>query len=132
MQQRRIIIQSKLESKALYGASILFNESENIKKRFEGVIMRLNKWIYGGNTYRKHYKDICNEIKVEPSDQKILKANTKYIMKVILEKEVAQIFQFLKTNERLGTKIYMRDPLKTQSKGSLDDTLVCIMLSPLR
>ena len=71
MQQRRIIIQSKLESKALYKAPILFNESENIKKRFEGIILRLNKGIYGGNTYQKRYKDICKEIKVEPPNQKI-------------------------------------------------------------
>merc|ERR1711954_611005 len=51
-QQRQIIMQSKIESKTLYGAPLIFNESESIQKRFESILMSINIWIYCANTYR--------------------------------------------------------------------------------
>ena len=57
--------------------------------------MKVNKWIFKRSTYRKKHEDICKEIKNEPPDQKILKANVRYITKVIYEREVKQLIDML-------------------------------------
>ena len=54
--QRKVILTSKVQSIALYGAPLVFNESESQKKRLEGIIMMVNKWIYGNNTFKLNYK----------------------------------------------------------------------------
>ena len=81
--------------------------------------MRINKWIYQKPTYLKKYSEICEEIGVDHPEQKILKTNTKYITKIIQEKEVSQILNQLKIHERTGTKIYIKNPQKQNSKSSL-------------
>ena len=66
-----------------------------------------------------NYKKLCNNIKVEPPDQKVLKINTQYIAKIFFEKEVDQILEMLKINSRMGSKIYFKNPVKPTSKASL-------------
>ena len=67
----------------------------------------------------KKYSDICHEINVDNPEQKLLKANTKFICKLMREKQVEQILNFLIINLRIGTKIYMVDPQKESSKSAL-------------
>ena len=100
------VITSKVESIALYGAPLIFNENEAQKKRQENILMKVNKWIYGPGTFKLNYKKLCNSIKVDPPDQKILKINTQYIAKIFYEKEVEQILEMLKINNRVGSKVY--------------------------
>ena len=50
--QRKTIINSKLQSIALYCAPLIFNESSQCKKRLESVLMTINKRIYNKNTYK--------------------------------------------------------------------------------
>ena len=39
--QRKIIIKSKVESIALYGSALFFNESKNVKKRLSGILKKI-------------------------------------------------------------------------------------------
>ena len=117
--QRKVILTSKVQSIAFYRAPLVFNESESQKKRLEGILMMVNKWIYGNNTFKLNYKKICESIKVKPPDQKIIKINTQYITKILFEKEVEQILDMLILNKRLGSKVYIRHTLKPSSKASL-------------
>ena len=110
--QRRIILKAKIESIALYAAPLAFNESESIKKRLENLIMRVYKWIYQKPTFIKKYEEICAEIGVDSPKQQILKTNTKYITKIMHDREVDQILNQLKINNRLGSTIYFRNPHK--------------------
>ena len=119
MSQRKVILTSKLESIALYGAQLASNETESQRKRLEGILMRINKWIFGHSTFKMNYKKLCNDIKVEPPDQKVLKINKQYIAKIFYQKEVDQILEMLKINARLGSKVYFKNPVKATSKALL-------------
>ena len=120
MSQRRTILKTKLEPIAMYAAPLLFNESELCKKRLENILMNVNKWIYGKTTYMKSYKEICQEIRAEPPEQVILKTNTRYICKLMFEKQVTQLMNFLKINKRTGSKVYLKEPHKASTKASLN------------
>ena len=50
---------------------------------------------------------------------KTVKSNFIYISKRIYKKKVHQILNKLIINPTIGTKIYMRDPLKPNSRSSL-------------
>ena len=58
-------------------------------------------------------------MKVEPPDQKLIKLNTQYISKSLFEKEVDQIIEMLKINNRLGSKVYLKHLLKPLIEASL-------------
>ena len=49
LHQRKILIKSKIESIALYGSPLMFNQSDHIQKRFLAIRMRINKWILREN-----------------------------------------------------------------------------------
>ena len=76
-------LSGKVETQAqLYTSGLVFNENEAQKKHLENILMKVNKWIYGPGTFKLNYKKLCNSIKVDPPDQKILKINTQYIAKI--------------------------------------------------
>ena len=50
-------------------------------KRLELVLLLIYNWIYGQNLYMIKATDICKEIKLDPPEQVILKANMKHIVK---------------------------------------------------
>ena len=118
-EQRKIILLSKLESVALYGAPLFFNESSYCIKRLELLLMRIYKWAYNKNTYMKKYSEICQELKVDEPQQKLLKTNTRFICKIMQEKKVDQLLSCLIINPRTGTKVYLADPHKNNSRSAL-------------
>ena len=67
----------------------------------------------------KKHSEICAEIKVEPPNHKIQQTNVKYITKILFKKEVYQITNMLIINNRIGTKIYLRDRHTPKSKAAL-------------
>ena len=95
MPSSMILMSLKVVSIALYGASLIFNENKAQKKHLENILMKVNKCIYGPGTIKLNYRKLCNSIKVNPPDQKILKINTQYIAKIFYEKEVKQILEML-------------------------------------
>ena len=109
-------LSGKVETKAqLQTSGLVFNENEAQKKRLENILMKVNKWIYGPGAFKLNYKKLCNSIKVDPPDQKILKINTQYIAKIFYEKEVKRILEMLKNNTRMGSKVYF---IKTRGQRS--------------
>ena len=117
--QRKILIKSKIESIALYGSPLLFNESEHMQKRFMSILMRINKWILRENCFLKKNSEVCEKIKVDEPEQAYLKANVLHIIKIIKEREVDQMLDKLAMNNRLGSKIYIKEPHKPSSKSSI-------------
>ena len=81
--------------------------------------MKINKWIMKENTYKKKYKEICQKLKVEETSQIILKNNVLHICKMMKEQVVDQLMKKLVINKRTGSKVYLREPQKTNSKSSL-------------
>ena len=71
------------------------------------------------NTYMVKYSKICQDIKVEEPDTKILNNNTKFICKLMHDKKVKQILDFLIVNVRTGSQVYMADPQKNSSKSAI-------------
>merc|ERR1711954_277342 len=103
--QRKVILMRKLESIALYGAPLFFNETLYRRKRLEDLLMNIYKWIYMKNTYMVRYSKICQDIK--------------FICKLMHDKKVKQILDFLIVNVRTGSKVYMADPQKNSSKSAI-------------
>ena len=119
LSQRKILIKSKIESIALYGSPLIFNETEHIQKRFMAILMKINKWILRENTFRKSNKEICSKLKTDEPEQTFLKANVLHIIKIVKDREVGQIIEKLAINNRLGSKIYFKDTQKPSSRSSL-------------
>ena len=117
--QRKILIKSKIESIALYGSPLIFNETEHIQKRFFAILMKINKWILRENTFRKANKEICAKLKIDEPEQTFLKSNVLHIAKIVKDREVGQIMEKLYINNRIGSKIYFKDPQKPSSRSSL-------------
>ena len=119
LEQRKILIKAKIESLALYGGALIFNESESLKKRFLNIIMKINKWVLKENCFRKKNKEVCEKIKVDEPDQIFKKTNIIYICKIMRDKACDQILNKLIINKRAGSKIYIKAPHKPSSKSSL-------------
>ena len=119
LHQRKILIKSKIESIALYGSPLLFNESDHIQKRFMAILMRINKWILRENCFKKKNSEVCAKIKVDEPEQAYLKANVLHILKIFKDNDVDQIRNQFSINKRLGTKIYLREPHKPSSRSSI-------------
>ena len=81
--------------------------------------MRINKWILRENCFRKKNREVCGKIKVDEPEQAYLKANVLHIIKIIKEREVDQMLDKLAMNNRLGSKIYIKEPHKPSSKSSI-------------
>ena len=96
----------------LYGAPIIFNESDYCITQLESILMGFYKWIYNKNTYVVKYRKISKDIKVEEPSQKLLKANTRFICKAMLENKVDQLLNCMVIHPRTETKSYMVDPEK--------------------
>ena len=119
LNQRKILVKSKIESIALYGSPLIFNETEHIQKRFMAILMKINKWILRENCYRKPNSEVCAKLKVDEPEQSFLKANVLHILKIVKDREVGQIIEKLSINNRLGSKIYFKDPQKPSSRSSI-------------
>ena len=81
--------------------------------------MRINKWILRENVFKKANKDVCAKLRVDEPEQSFLKANTIHILKIMKDREVDQVLEKLSINNRLGSKIYMKDPQKPSSRSAL-------------
>ena len=81
--------------------------------------MRIFKWIFQKNIYKVKFIDICQDNKLEPPNQTILKTNLKYIL-IMHEKEVKQLLDML-------IKERVRTPRKLAIKLQLTATLSYIM-----
>ena len=119
LHQRKILVKSKIESIALYGSPLFFNEVEHIQRRFMAILMCINKWILRENCFRKANSEVCAKLKVDEPEQSYLKANVLHILKIIKDREVDQIMDKLAINNRLGSKIYIKEPHKPSSRSSL-------------
>ena len=119
LHQQKILIKSKIESIALYGCPLIFNQNDHIQKRFLAILMRINKWILRENCFKKKNKEVCAKIKADEPDQVYLKANVLHILKLIRDNDVDQILEKFTINKRLGTKIYLKEPHKPSSRSSI-------------
>ena len=62
------------------------------------------------------YTDICKATKLEP----ILKTKVIYITNIIYKREIDLMLDMLTIKDRLGAKIYLKEPNKVHFKALLD------------
>ena len=84
---------SSAVSKVLYGAPLYTGQTQTVKETINTVIMRCNREIHKGNTFKVNNKRVCKEIKVDEPMQLILKQGILFIHKVLFNQYPPSILE---------------------------------------
>ena len=84
---KTIILVSKIKSRIFYGLELFLRGNKNILSKLESAIMTVNMWIHGKNNFHTNKEQICNEIGVDTTSQKIMKTALQCLHKTIIKKK---------------------------------------------
>ena len=59
---RQKIIEAKIKSLLMPSMPLIKNQPERIKSRAETMLMRINRWVQGGNNFKESSIKICKKI----------------------------------------------------------------------
>ena len=117
---RKIILNAKLRGQVSLILPLIINQNAHTQRRMEVLLMRINKWIYGGPTYKRSNKAICKEIGIPEPEQEILKANSKFIHKLINKKSRMTTHAHIVIPKRKTSILYHRKPKKKLYRTALE------------
>ena len=80
---KKIILNSKLKSQLSLTLPLMLNQSKQVKKRVCIMIMKVNKWIFGGPTLKVESEKICRDIGTQMPEVELLNSNAKFIQKLM-------------------------------------------------
>ena len=101
-------------------ASVFRIELAGIKNRVEVLLMQVNRWIHGGQTFKEVSTKICKQINRPIPEQEILKANAKFSHKLIGNPEIGSLQNFIARPRRSTSRIYHSNPKKKLYRTPLD------------
>ena len=78
-ENRKIIINSKLRGQVNLFLPLILNQSQQVRKKAETLLMRINKIIYGKKYIKVCNETICKEIQMPDPEIEIVKAGAKAI-----------------------------------------------------
>ena len=88
---RKIILEAKLKGQLRLTLPLLLNENQCVQSCAEVMLMKINKWIHGGFTFKQENKKICKEIMVPLPEKEILDSSAKFIHKPMTERKTKSI-----------------------------------------
>ena len=87
---------------------LILGQNIRTQKRFENLIMKVNKWIYGGQTFKKENIAICKQIGSLIPEQDILVNSARFFHKLVTQKESVSLHDNIIIPKRLISIIYHR------------------------
>ena len=123
MKNRKIVIDTKIRGQLNLTLPLILGQNLHTQKRFETIIMKVNKWIYGGQTFKKENIKICKEIERLIPEQDILVNSARFFHKLITQKESMSLHENLVIPKRAKSIIYHRNPKKKLYRTSLENLI---------
>ena len=118
---RKIVIEAKIKGQLNLTLPLILGQNLRTQKRYETLIMKVNKWIYGGQTFKKENIEICKRIGNLPPEQDILVNSAKFIHKLLTQKESISLHENLIIPKRAKSIIYHRNPKKKLYRTALEN-----------
>ena len=112
IKNRKIILESKLGGQLRLTLPLTLNQNQRVKKRAETIVMKINKWIHGGNTFMVNKKKICKKIEKPLPEKEILDSSVLFIHKQISSAKTQAIQNFISMPNRTVSRVYHRFPKK--------------------
>ena len=91
LNDRKVIINSKLKSILDYGLPLYLGESNATTSKMEATYMSINCIIHWNYTFRVNKVKICNDFKSDPPKQSMAKTAVTYLHKHMLHKNVIHL-----------------------------------------
>ena len=110
MEDRRIIVNSKMRSILDYGLPLYVGETESLRSKLQAAYMTLNRIVHGGLTFKISNINICKKVKCEMPEKHIMKTSARYIQKHLNLRKCPSILEKLVIPKREAAIIYMRKP----------------------
>ena len=116
MKQRKEIVYSKIGSTIMYGLPLYCGQNQQIRNDLSVLLMKINKTIFQGNTYKISNRKICKQIDVDLPDQLLKKATINLLHKMLTKKMTKSILKLLRTtrNNRRCTKLSLVNGFRTK------------------
>ena len=82
--------------------------------------MRVNRWIYGENTFKQEKEKICRKINSHLPENEKINANSRFIHKIMSDKKVGSLLNLTTTTNRSTSKTHHRYPKKKLHRTSFE------------
>ena len=102
---KEIIIESKIRGQINKCSPLILNQNQYVWKKACVLIMRINKWIYSGQTFKVVSQKICERIDNPLPEQKLINASAKFIHEIIYEIGIKTI-NCLISRQNIATACY--------------------------
>ena len=99
---------------------LIINQPERIKSRAETMLMRINRWVHGGNTFKESSIKICKKINRPLPEQEILRANAKFSHKLILNPDIQSLQRYVARPKRSTSRLFHVKPKKKLYRTPLE------------
>ena len=109
---------AKLRGQVNLTLPLLLNQPKQIQAGAEIILMRINKWIRGGPTFKVASELICKEIRCLLPEREILNHNAKFIHKQITAQPNPALQKFIPIPNQSTSKLYHKVPKKKLYKTS--------------
>ena len=120
---RKIVIDAKIRGQLNLTLPLILGQNSRTQKRFETLIMKVNKWIYGGQTFKKENTEICKKIGNLQPEQDMLISSAKFIHKLLTQKESMSLHEHIIIPKRAKSIIYHRNPKKKLYRTALENLI---------
>ena len=117
---KKIILESKLKSQLSLTLPLMLNQSNRVQKRACAMMMKVNKWICGGPTFKVNSEIICKAIGTPLLEQELLNSNAKFIHKMIGNNICKSLHDHIAKPNRSTSIYYHRRPKKKFYRTSLE------------
>lgn len=118
-ENRKIIINSKLRGQVNLFLLLILNQSQQVRKKAETLLMRINKIIYGKKYFKVCNETICKEIQMPEPEIKIVKAGAKAIQKIMYNWKTPSIQRLIRRTSRSTSNFYHLTPKKNYTEPLL-------------
>ena len=123
VKNRRIILNAKIGGQLRLTLPLTLNQNQRVKKRAITMIMKINKWIHGGNTFMMNKKKICDKIGSPMPEKELIDISALFIHKLISQAKAKALHNFIYLPNRTVSRVYHRCPKKKLYRTPLESHL---------
>ena len=123
VKNRRIILNAKIGGQLRLTLPLTLNQNQRVKKRAITMLMKVNKWIHGGNTFMQNKKKICDKIGSPMPEKELIDSSVLFIHKLISQTKAKALHKFIYLPNRTVSRIYHRCPKKKLYRTPLESHL---------
>ena len=102
---RKIIIEAKTKGQINMTLPLLLNQSQAVQEQAEIIVIRINKWAYGANTFRLENEKICKDLEIHLPKEEIINTNAKFIHKGMNDQNVGSLTDLTTSTNIVTAKI---------------------------